>query len=372
MNLQLNWTTIILALVIAQSLFSAGLLLFAGENKRPNRILALLIFLLSLWLLDDLMRIGLIYRQQPRLYFMPIFYSFAFGPLLWLYVKSLVNADFRPLKVHLLHFIPVIIQGLLYWSLAFSSYATKYWYWTQVHQPYTYRLEFDGTWISLLIYGWLSFRQIQYYQTWVSANFSETSRIRLNWLKTVLAALLVLCLQWFIEIVMRDGYNVYFNYDLTVQLLGILILILAIGGLRQSSLNDIRYQPAIEKETSAFQTDPVILEKIKAAMEADLLYLNPTLTLAELAAHIETPVRNVSRHINEGLDRSFNDYVNRYRVQGVIRRIDAGDLQKFTLLAIAQNCGFNSKTSFNRIFKEVTGMPPSAYTPQVPNTVFGT
>lgn len=372
MQLRLNWITILLALIIAQSLLAAGLLFFARVNKRPNRILALLILLLSLWLLDDLMRIGMIYRQRPGLYFMPIFYSFAFGPLLWFYVKSLINADLRPKRGFFLHLVPVAIQAALYWSLAFTSYRTKNWYWTHIHQPYTYRLEFDGTWVSLLIYGWLSLQQVRHYQTWVSANFSETSKIKLNWLKLILGALLILCLQWFVEIIMRDVYGLYFNYDFTVQLLGVLLLILAIGGLRQSSLSNIRYEPLVEKEGVAFIADPAILEVIRNAMETDRLYLNPNLTLAELSTHVGLPARIVSRHINEGLDRSFNDLVNRYRVSAVKKCIDAGDLEKFTLLAIAQNCGFNSKTSFNRIFKEMAGMPPSAYRPQVPKTVFGT
>ncbi|MGY3211879.1 helix-turn-helix domain-containing protein [Mucilaginibacter sp. HD30] len=360
MHLVLNWITVLLALIISQSLLASGLLFFARDNRRSNRILALLIFLLVLWLCDDLMRIGRIYRQQPNLYFLPIFYSFAFAPLIWFYVQSLTQEIFRFRWLHLLHFLPVMCQALLYWSLTFTSYQTKAWYWEHIHQPYTYRLEFDGTWLSLLIYGYLSLRLVRHYQMWVSNNFSAVANIRLNWLMIILAALLLLCLQWLAEIVMRDGFNYYFNYDFTVQFLGVLLLILAIGGLRQSSLKGIQYvEPVAEKEV--FTPEPAILQKITAAMESDQLYLNPALTLTELAAHLKINSRLVSRHINSCFELSFNDYVNSYRVEAVKARIDAGDLQKFTLLAIATDCGFNSKTSFNRTFKEMTGMPPSDY-----------
>lgn len=360
MQLVLNWVTILLVLIISQSLLAGGLLLSAKENRRSNRLLAVLILLLALWLFDDLLRIGRIYRQQPNLYFLPIFYSFAFGPLIWFYVQSLTHEGFRLQRKHLWHFIPAILQGSLYWYLTFTSYHTKAWYWEHIHQPYTYRIEFDGTWLSLVIYGYLSFRLVAGYQRWVKDNFSELSGIRLNWLKIILAALLLLCLQWLVDIVMRDGFNFYFNYDFTVQLLGVLLLILAIGGLRQSSLKGIQYEtPALEKE--AFVPDPKILQKITSAMEQYQLYLNPTLTLSELSAQLKLNSRIVSRHINTCFELSFNDYVNSYRVEAVKGRIDAGDLQKFTLLAIALDCGFNSKTSFNRTFKELTGVTPSDY-----------
>lgn len=360
MQISFNWITALLALIISQSLLAAGLLIFARENKLSNRILATLILLFALWIGDDFMRIGGIYRQQPNLYFLPIFYSFAFGPLIWLYVQSLTNSGFHFKPKHLWHFVPVICQALLYWLLTFASYPTKYWYWENVHRQYTYRLEFDGTWVSLLVYGLLSFQLVRHYQSWISENFSATHHIRLNWLKLVLSALLLVCLQWLIEIILRDGFNIYFSYDYTVQLLGILLLILAIGGLRQSSLKNVHYeQSAVEKEQ--YVTDQVILRKITAAMETDQLYLQPTLTLADLAAHLKISSRVVSRHINTGFHQSFNDFVNTYRVEAVKRRIADGDLQKFTLLAIAMVCGFNSKTSFNRTFKEITGTPPSDY-----------
>lgn len=360
MQISFTWITALLALIISQSLLAAGLLLFARDNKLSNRILSALILLFTLWLSDDFLRIGGIYHQRPSLYFLPIFYSFAFGPLIWLYVQSLTNADFRFKPKHWLHFVPALLQAMLYWTLTFASYSVKYWYWEHVHRSYTYRLEFDGTWVSLIVYLFLSFHLVAGYQRWVTNNFSEVSGIRLNWLKLILAALILLCLQWFAEIILRDGFNIYFNYDYTVQLLGVLILILAVGGLRQASLKGVHYEePAVEKDP--FTPDQAVLQKITAAMETDQLYLNPTLTLAEMATHLKTSSRIISRHINNGFGQSFNDYVNRYRVEAVKQRIAVGDLQKFTILAIALDCGFNSKTSFNRVFKEMTGMPPSDY-----------
>lgn len=189
-----------------------------------------------------------------------------------------------------------------------------------VHRPYTYRIEFDGTWISMVVYLILSFRLVQRYQVWLANNFSEVSRIRLNWLKILLGALIILCAQWFIEIFLRDGFNIYFNYDYTVELLGLLVLILGIAGLRQSSVSAGTYEQEInDKPATAFEPDPAILKKISAAMDQDELYLNPTLSLAELSRALQLNSRIISRHINAGFNTSFNDFVNRYRVDEVKR-----------------------------------------------------
>jgi len=129
-----------------------------------------------------------------------------------------------------------------------------------------------------------------------------------------------LCAQWFIEIFLRDGFNIYFNYDYTVELLGLLVLILGIAGLRQSSVSAGTYEQEInDKPATAFEPDPAILKKISAAMDQDELYLNPTLSLAELSRALQLNSRIISRHINAGFNTSFNDFVNRYRVDEVKR-----------------------------------------------------
>jgi AraC-like DNA-binding protein len=320
---------------------------------------------MALWLADDFMRIGNIYRQKPSLYFMPIFYSFSFGPLIYFYVRSLTNHNFSFKRLHLLHFVPVTLQALLYFSITFSNYEFKRWYWLNVHQPYTYRIEFDGTWVSLTIYLILSFRLMQKYQVWVADNFSETSKIRLSWLKAILGILLVLCVEWFIEILERDLRGIYFDYDYTVEILGIIALVLGIAGWRQSNLTEANYDSGeldAEKQLRAnFTPDPELLKKLSDTITAEKLYLNPTLTLVEFSKALKMSPKIVSRHINSGFGQSFNDFVNAYRVEEVKLRLKSADLDRLTILGIAMECGFNSKTTFNRIFKEMTGMAPTEF-----------
>jgi AraC-like DNA-binding protein len=105
-----------------------------------------------------------------------------------------------------------------------------------------------------------------------------------------------------------------------------------------------------------------VQERIRRALEDEQLYLNATLTLAELSAHTGLAPRLISFTVNNGFGQSFNDLVNGYRVEAVKRRLaNPADVARLTLLGIAFECGFNSKTTFNRIFKQFTGVAPSEF-----------
>jgi AraC-like DNA-binding protein len=363
MQITLNFTVLLLGIIISSSFFATGLLWFSPQNRQSNRFLALLIFTIALWLIDHFLRIADIYGQNANLYFLPIFYSFAFGPLIYFYVKSLVNQSFIFQKKDYLHFIPVLFQAGLYIFLTTKNYNFKNWYWENVHQWITYKIEFDGTFISMLIYLILSIRLLKNYQIYVANNFSETSKIRLNWLKIILIILIILCVQWLIEIILRDFFKLYFNYDYSIQILGIMALVLAIGGIRQANLSQVNFEEEIIQKTQV-QVDSQILGQIKSGMDVQKLYLNPTLTLAEFAKELKLNPKIVSQQINTGLGKSFNDFVNEYRVEEVKKRLNSTDLERLTILGIAYESGFNSKTTFNRIFKDFTGVAPRDFLTQ--------
>lgn len=363
MQITFNFTVLLLGIIISSSFFATGLLWFAPQNKQPNRFLALLIFTIALWLIDHFLRIGGVYGQNANLYFLPLFYSFAFGPLIYFYVKSLVNQSFIFHKKEYLHFIPVIFQAVLYLFLTTKNYSFKKWYWENIHLWITYKVEFDGTFISMLIYLILSIQLLRNYQVYVVNNFSETSQIRLNWLKIMLICLIILCVQWLFEIILRDFFNLYFNHDYSIQILGIMALMFAVGGIRQANLSEVNFEEEVVQK-SHIQVDSQVLAQIKLGMDIQKLYLNPTLTLSEFAKQLKLNPKIVSQQINTGLGKSFNDFVNEYRVEEVKKRLTSPDLERLTILGIAYESGFNSKTTFNRIFKDFTGLAPRDFLTQ--------
>lgn len=405
MQIPLTPLVVLLFAVVAQAIFAAGLLWAAPLNRVPNRFLALLMLAIALWLLDGFFRVANIYGQDADWYFAPIYYSFAFGPLLYYYVQSLVNHAFRFRTRYLWHFLPVLLQAALYWWLRTQSYETRNWFWQNIHSPYTYRIEFIGTWISLMVYLGLSLQLLRRYRRYLNDNFSETSELRLRWLRILLLLVAVVTAQWMVEVVLREFFNVYYNYDYSTEMLGGVLFLIGVVGLRQANMAAVNFapgeseaeaeqpvalshaaavtrapEPAVAGPAGAYEpaedsaalveaaarpaqaVEPAALERIRQALEEERLYLNPTLTLAELSAHTGLPPRLISFTVNNGFGKSFNDLVNSYRVAEVKRRLaTTDDAARLTLLGIAFESGFNSKTTFNRIFKQHTGVAPSEF-----------
>jgi AraC-like DNA-binding protein len=97
-------------------------------------------------------------------------------------------------------------------------------------------------------------------------------------------------------------------------------------------------------------------------------YLNNILSLKELADELGIPVNQLSHIINERIGKNFFDFVNTYRVEEFKSRASHPDFQNYTLISIAYDSGFNSKATFNRVFKKYTGQTPSNYYHNIPRS----
>ncbi|MDX1829812.1 MAG: helix-turn-helix domain-containing protein [Lutibacter sp.] len=107
----------------------------------------------------------------------------------------------------------------------------------------------------------------------------------------------------------------------------------------------------VEKYTSQ-------LEKI---MQDYKPYLNPDITLNDIASYLELPSNYTSQLLNEGFNKNFSEYINTYRINEFKKRITLPESKNLTILAVAYDSGFNSKTSFNTFFKKIQGVSPNTY-----------
>jgi AraC-like DNA-binding protein len=94
-------------------------------------------------------------------------------------------------------------------------------------------------------------------------------------------------------------------------------------------------------------------------------YLNPELNLYLLAERLNLLPNHLSQAINSVERKNFFDFVNHYRIQEVKKCLVSNEKEHLTLLGIAFECGFNSKTSFNRTFKKIVGLTPSEFRKKV-------
>lgn len=115
---------------------------------------------------------------------------------------------------------------------------------------------------------------------------------------------------------------------------------------------------ALKPSNEAINPQIALIEK---AIQEDKIYHQTKLTLQDMAKKLNMPTRQLSTVINQYYQCSFSDFINQHRVEKIKECILAKDDEKLTLLAIAYEAGFNSKSSFNYMFKKFVGKTPMQF-----------
>jgi YesN/AraC family two-component response regulator len=156
----------------------------------------------------------------------------------------------------------------------------------------------------------------------------------------------------------------FFLFVLLIASAGSFVMIRYIKKLQKLGKRFIEIPQKLEKYKGSKIPETqsaIIINELKRVMDEKMPYLNAEFKLSDLANEINYSLHEISQVLNQDLNQSFPDFVNRYRVEEVKKRMEDKAYAKFTFFAIAQQCGFNSKTSFYRIFKNETGKTPADY-----------
>jgi AraC-like DNA-binding protein len=351
------WSTI-LGAAAGFGLLVSLLLLAARQNSAANRFLAALLFVGLLRLMPYVLGFAGFYDAYPWLSFAPFDLPLAIGPLLYLYVRSLVTAALP--RRWALHFAPAAID-LAYNLCAFSLPLAQKLRWNDVvHVRWIDPLESLTGILSLAIYLAAAARLRRRYQTWLTANTSDRHDHRQPWIGTVLTGLGAwLAATTGFDVVDRFVVHLsYFNRFPQYLLFSAIILWLGLEGWRHANH---AFPPMTAR---LFAPQPPARDWPATARDwADEIcsggwWREPGLSLTEVARRLATNESYVSRAFNQGLGLNFNAVINGFRVDAV----KAALVQESTeLLPLALDCGFSSKASFNRVFREHTGQSPSAW-----------
>jgi len=305
------------------------------------------------------------------------------GPLLYIYIKSIYFPPKNLIRNHLLHFIPLLLY-LVFISIPvlYSQINDEYIfsYLQTIAAEYDFLTYFPHTAI-FLIYSILSFLLFRRYNQKVKLNYSNLDKKDLKWIRHFLIGLIIVgainFLISFYEIIVGET-EWQLDY-LTYYALVAMIIYIGNYGTFQSRvlLPDFILEeenppliahPTDKNSTPLHHLSNAPLEEVKFLRDRlievlinEKPYLNPDLTLGGLAQLIPTTAKKLSALLNHEMEISFYDLINTYRIEDVKSKMIHKDYQHFTLLALAFDSGFNSKTSFNRIFKKTTGQSPSAY-----------
>lgn len=368
------FNTIIL-LGALQGLIVSVLLFRRKGNKLPDRLLAWLLLLMAMasfnlyfyntGFFDSTATLRVVAAIIPLVITMPM------GPLIYFYIRANLDPGFILKKQHRLQFytgvidvVPqataiVFIAGLY---LGFFQPGAAQWVGIFIDDYNKYA---DiPRWLSITIYVWLSFRYIQKEKASV-ANTEPARTARIKWLKQFISLFLIFQVIWFIYLIpyIHPVYSdwlldLVWWYPIYIPL-AIMIYWLGLKGYL------FPFPAGEKKKRIAADLSPSLIAETKDAltrsMEKDKLYLKQYLNLDIVASHTGVAAKTISAVLNQHLQKSFNEWVNAYRIDEFKQRIGMGALGQLTISAIAFECGFNSQPTFQRTFKQMTGMTPTEY-----------
>ena len=322
---------ILIAVGAFNALFLAILLQTKKNRVVADGILSLFLFLTSLAF--ALVFGALEYGRDGMLLFL-VFSNFMFAPLFYLYVKMMVNPLHRAPFRDTLLFLPWFSANLYLLALLEGwDDARTTWFFGVAGfsvRSITYNLVY-----LLDLVSWVTIElPLMMSQVWDS--MSENMGLVIGFSTS---SLLVFYL----------GYHGFRQ--------GIVYSAIEERSKKKSVKDELRYSKSGMSETESHSYKENLLKLMKEQRP----YLNNNLTIRELASLVGLTEHNISEVINVGVGVSFFDFINSYRVTEFSERVVQPENENITLLALAMECGFSSKSSFNRIFKKSTGMTPSQF-----------
>ena len=350
-----------------------SLFLFTNRKGKSisNKLLAFLFLFFGLWVWD-VYALLFMYESYPQLAYIFNNLLWLIGPCLLLYTYSIIFKDFTLRMKHLVHLIPYI----LIFIITLFTYHLKPLEYKQIYLEHAMNDRSILIWgssaiilIHVLVYIIVAFRSISKYQYILSNMISNADKIRLSWLKFMLIGTFVIFFSLISFVV-----NQYFRWagNIPLELIYILVTLLFLfitstlfkslkqpeifSGIHVEEINISSKNEIVGLTEEEISTTTTLLNNY---MESDKPYLEPNLSLSDLAEKLNVNSRTLSQIINNKLGLRFFDFINKYRVLEATHMIKDPPDPKMTILEIMYQTGFNSKSSFNTAFKKFTGMTPS-------------
>lgn len=356
--------------------FFLALLIFTKKSRnQADFILGAWLIIIGLHLFAYYTNISGFALKNPFLINFNLPYQLLHGPFLYLYTKTLTS----PMKVRktifLQHALIPFAAFIGYLPILFSSNEVKFKLimghgddFQLFFQVFSIVLSVTG-----IFYVIITYLLLEKYRKTMLSQFSNQDKVNLNWLRFLFYGMTLI---WVLIIVFQND-NFIFS--------GATIFVIFIGyfGIKQVGIftNQNEFIQTTENSTIVEDVLEVFIpQKVKYAksglseevanqlhtelkriMTVEKLFKEPELTLTDLANRLGIHPNYLSQVINEKEGVNFYDYVNSLRVEEFIKQIALPKNKKYTLLTVAYDAGFNSKSSFNRYFKKVTDLSPSEY-----------
>jgi AraC-like DNA-binding protein len=383
LSISVQLLSLISGVGVVQGIFLAVLLYFHPRSDRKvNFWLALYIVFLT-----GIMAGPLIMRYVPwqeAWYITPL--SFMPGILMYYYIRSFKEKiTFRKTWYWLLFFIVMNIVQYLYLDYLGGKYPHSKTVPEEVFRTPVAYFIFLTRYALLFTFYFLSRRELNLYQRSIKHVFSETSRIDMNWVRLLINGYLVIVICSVIIYFLMTKYvdQFYLMYLINIAIATPYLYGISYKGLTQPTIWQKAHTSEKQLEEQMHESEEIVKtnrEKTKTPkpvatdnrldeivkntvvlMENERLYQETELTLQELSDKLQSPPHLVSQALNEVMQKSFYDLVNSYRVEEAKRLLVDPKNLNYTILSVGFEAGFNSKTTFNTVFKKFTGLTPTEY-----------
>ncbi len=376
------------------SFFLSILLISKKRKTQADKILITWLVIMGIHLLLFYLSSIIKNFPYPHLLGLEIPFPLLHGPFLYLYTATMTNRIPGNKKIQFLHFIPAILSYLYliqFYTLSANQKITVYKHKGAEYEPFLLINSF-AIFTSGITYVIWSAILLSKHKKSILNQFSDIEKINLNWLRYLIYGISII---WVI-VIFGNEKETFFAAVLFVLFIGYfgikqVGIFTNINSLTPPIKNDTEkvLQPIEKENEKEIEEDSSIKNKITSEtsvekkkysksglskeaaedfhkllsilMNEKKLFIESNLSLSDLAKKMKIHPNYLSQLINEKEGKNFYDYINTLRVEEFKKQITNPINQKYTILAIAYKCGFNSKSSFNRYFKKITNLSPSEY-----------
>lgn len=360
-------------LIVAGSIgiFIGVCLIFNSKNQSENLWLGLLLSELAFFII-----VPSLTRLYPErfIHFIATTFPvlFLIGPTIWIYSRKLQNENLNYGKT-LIHFVPSFLTILILLDFLLQSSEDKLKWLSFVRDeglPLVYHIIWILACIHIFVYFVFAYKKFRNYQDFLEQNHSNLARINLKWISFFSIANAILWLSYLIIYVLFQLKVFHDSFGISDKLfaLGLGVLICGIGYnvLNKPEIFSGYAPKSDEKKINSKYQKTGLTESLAQKKLSELLivmkqkkpYLNPDLTLNELADIAGLSPKHLSQIINQCLDKKFYEFINEFRIKESKILLKKGDLK---ILGVAFESGFKSKSTFNYAFKKFVGETPSSF-----------
>jgi len=367
----MDFVAIVTTLGIVQGIFFGIVFLFIKrENRRAQVLLGLLFISFAISIDHFLLQHTNSYVRFPHLIRVSFPVLFLFGPLFYYYAILLINRDYSfgwKDTLHLIPFIAMVVMSIPFYLLPAEEKILQLQKIDSGEEKLLPLITGIVQIVQLFIYIIATNIRVRRYRKNLNQIRSQTEQIDLSWLYSgtiafivIFGLMLVLMVLW-----------IYFNnmekvYSVTVPVL--VSIVIYYQGYRALMQKDIVFSKdeilslegkKYEKSSLTEEKSEFIKSDLLSLLDGEKAYLDPEVSLTSLSRKLSVSPNHLSQVINENIGASFFDLINGRRIEESKKMLK--DRPEYTILAVAMECGFNSKSAFNSAFKKFTGVTPSFF-----------